>query len=96
MLVDYTDGIVSVTTLKKNSARLVRMAKESGQPIVITQNGKATAVLQDVESFQRLRDALLLLKFVAKGDQELRAGRGVEHDVVASRLGKRHRSQNRA
>lgn len=92
---DYSQGIVSVTTLKKSSARLVRMAKESGQPIVITQKGKATAVLQDVESFQRLRDAVVLLKLVAKGEQELRAGKGIPHDTVLARLRKRFASHRR-
>ncbi|NKB16781.1 MAG: type II toxin-antitoxin system prevent-host-death family antitoxin, partial [Sphingomonadales bacterium] len=41
----YSEAIEPVTTLKTKSAELIRRARESGQPIVITQNGKATAVL---------------------------------------------------
>ncbi len=41
----------------------------------ITQNGKATAVLQDVESYQRERQARLLLKYLARGDQDYREGK---------------------
>ena len=68
-------GITPVTSLKRNSAALIRQARETGQPIVITQNGRATAVLQDVVSFEQQRDALLLLKLVAQGEQEARRGR---------------------
>lgn len=74
---NYADSIEPVTVLKTKSAELIRKARETGQPIVITQNGKATAVLQDVETFQRQRRALLLLKYLTQADQELRDGKGV-------------------
>ena len=79
---DYATGIEPVTVLKTKSAELIRQARETGQPIIITQNGKATAVLQDVESFQREREALTLLKILAKGDQEINEGKGLSHDDV--------------
>jgi len=74
---DYAKAIEPVTVLKTKSAELIREARESRQPIIITQNGRATAVLQDVETFQRQREALLLLKYLARGDGELRAGEGI-------------------
>ena len=75
---DY-EAIEPVTVLKTKSAELIRKARETGQPIVITQNGKATAVLQDVESFQKQRKALLLLKYLAQAEKEIRQGKGVSH-----------------
>ncbi len=72
---NYIDAIEPVTVLKTRSADLIRRARDTGQPVVITQNGKATAVLQDVESYQRERQALLLLKYLARGDQDYRQGR---------------------
>ena len=86
---DLSKAIEPVTVLKTKSAELIRRARESGQPIVITQNGKATAVLQDVESYERTRKALLLLKFVAKGDQELREHKGISHRDAQRRLGRK-------
>lgn len=83
---DYAKSIEPVTTLKTKSAELIRRARDTGQPIVITQNGKATAVLQDVESFQRQREALLLLKFVAAGDQQIGDGEGVPQRKAAARI----------
>ncbi len=69
-----SDAIEPVTVLKTRSAELIRRARESRQPVIITQNGKATAVLQDVESYQRQRQALLMLKYVALGERDLRDG----------------------
>ncbi len=76
---NYSRAIEPVTVLKTKSAELIRQARDTRQPIVITQNGKPTAVLQDVESFQRQRQALLMLKYLARGDRELREGKGESH-----------------
>ncbi len=83
---DYSKAIEPVTVLKSRSAELIERARESGHPIIITQNGKATAVLQDIETFERQKKALLLLKFLAQGDQELRDGKGVSNAEARRRL----------
>ena len=82
----YSEAIEPVTTLKTKSAELIRRAKESGQPIIITQNGKATAVLVDVVSFERQREALLLLRYVAVGGNEIANGKGVRHKEALRRF----------
>jgi prevent-host-death family protein len=84
---DYAKGIEPVTVLKTRSAELIRRARESGQPVIITQNGRPTAVLQDVESFQRQRHALLLLKALVQGDQAYKDGRSVSHAEAQKRIG---------
>ncbi len=83
---DYEKAIEPVTVFKTKSAKLIKRARESGQPIIITQNGKATAVIQDIDTFQRQRKALLLLKFLAQGDQELREGKGISHQEALRHL----------
>ena len=83
---NYAKGIEPVTVLKTKSAELIRQAQETGQPIIITQNGKPTAVLQDVESFQRQRDALTLLKILAIGDQQIGEGKTLTNDEVVKRI----------
>lgn len=80
----YTDTIEPVTVLKSKSAEIIRRARRTRQPVVITQNGKPTAVLQDVESFDRQRQALLLLLVLARGERDHRAGRTVS-DRTADR-----------
>ena len=93
---DLEAAVEPVTELKTRSAQLIKKARTSRQPIVITQNGKATAVLQDVESYEEQRRALLLLKFLAQGDKELKQGRGVRHAAAKRRFGKTLRTLARA
>jgi len=78
----YFEAIEPVSRLKTRSAEFIRRVRDTGQPIVITQNGKATAVLQDVESFERQRKALLLLRYLAQGEEEVRSGKGIPHGKV--------------
>ncbi len=83
---NYAHDIEPVTVLKTRSAELIKRARETGQPVVITQNGKPTAVLQDVESFQRQRETLLLLKALVQGDRDFQAGRSQTHKQAQARL----------
>jgi prevent-host-death family protein len=70
-----TEDVEPVTALRHSAAELISRAAERHSPIVITQNGRPTAVLQDVASYERQRRALALLKLVAQGDRDYDAGR---------------------
>jgi prevent-host-death family protein len=87
-------GIEPITALKSRSAELIKRAKEARQPVVITQNGKPSAVLQDVESYQKQQDTLLLLKFLARGIEDSRAGRTLSHRAVERRFSEKFKSLN--
>src|SRR4029453_12846898 len=52
-----TRDIQSLSTFKRDTAKLVRQMKKTGQPVVLTVNGKAELVVQDAESYQKLLDA---------------------------------------
>ena len=90
---DLSNDIEPVTALKRSAADLIARATDRHSPIVITQNGKPTAVLQDVHSYQRQQRALHLLKLLAQGEHDHRAGR--LHDqasvdgLVSARLAER-------
>ena len=49
--------IQSLSTFKRDTAKLVRQLKKTRQPIVLTVNGKAELVIQDAESYQKLLEA---------------------------------------
>ena len=78
---DLTEDIEPVTALKRGASDLINRAAERRSPIIITQNGRPTAVLQDVASYERQRRALHLLKLLAQGDRDHDAGR--VHDTAA-------------
>lgn len=79
-------SILPVTVLKAKSAEVIRRARQTGRPVVITQNGKPTAVVQDHESFERQRQALTLLLALAQGERDARTGRTSADASVDRRL----------
>ena len=78
-----------ISYVKANAADLIRELKENGEPLVITQNGEATAVLQDVASYEATQETLALLKILALGRRQVEEGRTVPADEVFRRLRKR-------
>ncbi len=55
-MLDITKDIQSLTTFRRKSGEFIRQLKKSKRPIVLTVNGKAEAVVQDAEAYQRLLD----------------------------------------
>lgn len=78
-----------VTFLKTSAARLLRTLRATRRPVVITQSGEARGVLLDFDTYQELRDATLLLKLVAEGEADLRAGRATDQGRVFAGLRER-------
>ena len=75
---------------KANAAEVLTHLAEQREPLVITQNGEAKAVLQDVASFEETQETLALLKVLALGQQDVEAGRlKPVADVVARLRAKR-------
>jgi prevent-host-death family protein len=70
-----TEDFKPVTYVKSRAAELLSRLSENRRPVVITQNGEPRGVLLDVESYQELKDATLLLKLIAQGEADARAGR---------------------
>lgn len=78
-----------ISYVKANAAEIIRELKEGGEPLVITQNGEATAVMQDVASYEATQETLALLKILALGQRQVEAGQTVPADEVFRRLRKR-------
>ncbi len=78
-----------ISYVKANAADLIRELKENGEPLVITQNGEATAVMQDVASYEATQETLALLKILALGRRQIEEGRTVPAEEAFRRLRKR-------
>ena len=86
----YSSQVKPISYLKANAAEVLLQLAEQRQPMVITQNGEAKAVIQDVASFENTQETLALLKILALGNQEIAAGKVKPvADVVARLRGKR-------
>ncbi|MEJ2631242.1 MAG: type II toxin-antitoxin system Phd/YefM family antitoxin [Acidihalobacter sp.] len=71
----YSSQIKPISYLKANASELLARLAEQREPLVITQNGEAKAVLQDLASFEETQETLALLKILALGNQEVAEGR---------------------
>ena len=71
-----------ISHVKAHLADSISAVRESGDPLVITQNGEATAVLVDAESYERTRRALAMLKLIAHGERDIERGSVIEQDSV--------------
>lgn len=82
----YSTRIKSISYLKANAAEVVRDLAEQREPLVITQNGEAKAVIQDVVSYESTQETLALLKILALGNRQIAEGRVVSAVEVIGRL----------
>jgi prevent-host-death family protein len=77
-----------ITYLKSRTADLLREVAEGGHAVTITQNGEARAVLMDVDTYDRWRSAMALLKLLAQGEADVEPGRTVKQSDVFRRARK--------
>lgn len=82
----YSSHVKPISYLKANAAEVLAQLSEQREPLVITQNGEAKAVLQDVASFEETQETLALLKVLALGNQDAQAGRVKPAAEVVARL----------
>lgn len=73
----YSTQIKPISFLKANAAEVLATLSENRQPLIITQNGEAKAVLQDLATFEHTQETLALLKILALGMQQIESGKTV-------------------
>ncbi|MCD6296422.1 MAG: type II toxin-antitoxin system Phd/YefM family antitoxin [Deltaproteobacteria bacterium] len=74
-------NIIPVSDLRQGAAKVLKQLKGSREPLVITQRGRAAAVMLSVEAFNRSEHDKELLRLLAKGEREIETGDG--HDLEA-------------
>jgi prevent-host-death family protein len=82
----YSRQIKPISYLKANAADVLQELEEQRKPLIITQNGEAKAVLQDVASYEETQETLALLKILALGSQQVERGEVTPVGEVAKRL----------
>jgi len=82
----YTTRIRPISYLKANAAEVLQVLTDQRQPMVITQNGRAKAVMPDVASYEQTEETLALMKILALGNQQVGQGRVKPLADVAKRL----------
>ena len=82
----FSSQVKPISYLKANAAEVLHQLAEKREPLVITQNGEAKAVLQDVASYEETQETLALLKILALGNRDIEEGKVKPLAKVADRL----------
>jgi prevent-host-death family protein len=80
------EDVKPVSEFRQNAARFVQQVRETHRPLVLTQHGKSAAVLLDVGEYERMLDAIDLMRDVARAEREIEAGDVTDHDEVFDEL----------
>jgi prevent-host-death family protein len=84
----FSTQIKPISYVKAHAAELLDRITEEREPIIITQNGEARAVLMDVASYEQMMDETqVLLKILAHADKEIEDGETVPIEEVMAEFG---------
>ncbi len=67
--------IKPISYLKAHASEIVRTLRDEREPMIITQNGEAKAVVQDIDTYEQTQETMALLKILALGSRQIEAGR---------------------
>ena len=84
--IQLDQDIRSLSDFRANAASFIEQVKSEKRPLIITQHGKSSAVLIDVEDYQKLLDKIQLLEELSTARKELNNGDGISHEEFISEL----------
>ncbi|MCE2453980.1 MAG: type II toxin-antitoxin system Phd/YefM family antitoxin [Nitrospinae bacterium] len=67
--------IKPISYLKAHASEIMRTLRDEQEPLIITQNGEAKAVVQDIDTYEQTQETMALLKILALGNRQIEAGR---------------------
>jgi len=74
--------IIPITDLRQDATAIIKRVATSREPLVITQRGRAAAVMVSMEAYEHSQHELELLRLLAHGEKEIEAGKGFALDAV--------------
>ena len=75
-------NIIPVSDLRQDAAKLLKQLQNDKEPLIITQRGRATAVMLGVDAYEKLEHDKEILRLLTKGEREIEAGKGYDLDIV--------------
>jgi antitoxin YefM len=78
-----------VTEFRANASSVLDLVHATKRPVILTQHGRSTAVLMDVDVYEGLLDEVALVRAVRRGEEQLAAGEVIPHEDVEARIRER-------
>ena len=94
--VKFSRQTKSISYLKAHTAAIVRTLGERREPLIVTQNGEAKVVIQDIDSYEEMQNTMALLKILALGNRQIEAGQTQPASNVIAKIRERHRGARSA
>lgn len=88
-----SNQIKPISYLKAHASEIVRNIGKQQEPLIITQNGEAKVVVQDIESYEQMQETMALLKILALGSRQIEEGKVQPAADVIERLRNRRESR---
>lgn len=88
--IQLDQDIRSLSDFRANAAAFIEQVKSQKRPLVITQHGKSSAVLIDVEDYQKMLDKIQLLEELSTARKEINNGEGTSHKEFMRELRSEH------
>ncbi len=88
-----TEDILSLSQFKADASRLLDQVRDAPATLVLTQNGRARAVVQDYEHYQARERAMLMLKLMVQGERDISSGDTLPQAEVFAQLRQRLQAQ---
>ena len=85
--------IKPISYFKAHAAEIIKELGEVGEPMIITQNGEAKAIVQDIVSYEKTQETLALLKILALGERNIAEGKTVPVAEAMRRVRERIRAR---
>ncbi len=85
--------IKPISYLKAHAAEIVRNLGKQGEPLIITQNGEAKVVIQDIASYEQTQETMALLKVLALGTRQIEEGKVQPAGDVIKRMREQRKSR---
>ncbi len=89
-MLDLANDIRSLSDFKRNTTELLDRIRRTGNPLVLTINGRAEVVVQDAEAYQSLLDRVETIEALQRGFADVKAGRTKPAREVFERLRRKH------
>ena len=77
-----------VTSLKRQATKILADLHDTKEPVLITEHGKPSAYLVDVEDYEFMQNRLAILEGIARGERALADGNFVSHQEAKDKLAK--------
>jgi len=87
-MLDPVHDIRPISYIKAHTAEMIKQVVDNRNPVFVTQNGEAKAVILDVNTYQNLLNSISVMKLVSIGDRDIQNGKIIAHDALKQAISK--------